>query len=188
MTGVTASSAWFGIALAFQATRIDIGTSLKESSRVSPRNGILSRGLLVAQSRFRSCCSGRAVSQNARQSAARRRRLRSEQPRLRPDISQYHRVRHPVQNSLLSRWRRASKGRARSTRSDAVVSHALVWRCQQHPHVCAGPCVSPRPRARRQHRHQPRRDRAEFLRDDGHPPWPAAISPNTIMARRRRLP
>ena len=98
MTGVTALvGVVFGIAPAFQATRIDIGTSLKESSRsVTGANSILSqrtaRGAGVDFAR--AARRGGAVSQNARQSAARRRRLRSEQPRLRPDISQHHRVRH----------------------------------------------------------------------------------------------
>ena len=51
MTAVTAlAGVLFGIAPAFQATRIDIGTSLKESSRsVTGRNSLLSKGLLVAQ-------------------------------------------------------------------------------------------------------------------------------------------
>ena len=51
MTGVTALvGVVFGIAPAFQATRIDIGTSLKESSRsVTGSNNVLSRSLLVAQ-------------------------------------------------------------------------------------------------------------------------------------------
>ncbi len=51
MTAVTALvGVVFGIAPALQATRIDIGTSLKESSRsVTGSNNILSRGLLVAQ-------------------------------------------------------------------------------------------------------------------------------------------
>ena len=51
MTGVTALvGVVFGIAPAFQATRIDIGTSLKESSRsVTGANNILSRTLLVVQ-------------------------------------------------------------------------------------------------------------------------------------------
>ena len=51
MTAVTALvGVVFGIAPALQATRIDIGTSLKESSRsVTGSNSILSRSLLVAQ-------------------------------------------------------------------------------------------------------------------------------------------
>jgi predicted permease len=51
MTGATALvGVIFGIAPAFQATRIDTATSLKESSRsVTGGNSILSRGLLVAQ-------------------------------------------------------------------------------------------------------------------------------------------
>ena len=51
MTAVTALvGVVFGIAPALQATRIDIGTSLKESSRsVTGSNNILSRSLLVAQ-------------------------------------------------------------------------------------------------------------------------------------------
>jgi predicted permease len=51
MAGVTAFvGVLFGIAPAFQATHIDIGTSLKESSRsVAGGNNILSKGLLVAQ-------------------------------------------------------------------------------------------------------------------------------------------
>ena len=98
MTGVTALvGVVFGIAPAFQATRIDIGTSLKESSRsVTAGNSILSRGLArgAGLDFARAAHRGGVVSQNARQSEARRRRLRSEQPRLRPNVSKHHRVRH----------------------------------------------------------------------------------------------
>ena len=172
MTAVTALvGVAFGIAPALQATRIDIGTSLKESSRsVTGSNSVLSRSLLVAQVSISLVLLVGAglflrTLDNLQRVDVGYDPSNLVFVRTLPNTTEYD---TPVQNRLLSRWHGAAPGRAGRTRGDGVDADAAVG---QHEHAPACSCRAvfiPRPRLGTTDRHQPRRRRAELLRDDGH--------------------